>query len=335
MDILPGTYSLISRAACRTRSALVRKGIVFQRRAPIPVVSVGNLTVGGSEKTPLVMEILAFLESRGMRAAMVSRGYKGRWERTGGVLSDGDRLLGGWRESGDEPFMIAARFPRAGVYVGKHRFQSCLAAAAAGFEAVVLDDGFQHLKLARDIDIVLHDPASQGPFREGFSALRRADILLLKHSDPSAAAALQARFPALAVHEYAVEVKGLEVLGGSGVLPPDSLRGRRVSAFCGIARPSRFFETLEVLGLRIEARTAFSDHFNYPDPAIARLAAGAEAARSEAFITTEKDAVKLLGRREGFGRIPVYVLRIGLALPAAFFAEIERILQSRKGAAHV
>jgi tetraacyldisaccharide 4'-kinase len=369
MDILPGTYSLISRAAGRVKSALVRAGILSRRRAPIPVMSVGNLTVGGSEKTPLVMEILAFLEGRGTRAALVSRGYKGSWEQTGGILSDGTRLLGGWRESGDEPFMIAARFPGTGVYLGKHRFRSCLTAAAAGFEVAVLDDGFQHLKLARDLDIVIHDPASRSPFREGIPALRRADILLLKNPDPATAAgapgfargsasavlargymprasgelkarpltaaALRAKFPALSVFEYAVEVKGLALLGGGELLPADSLRGRRISAFCGIARPGRFFETLEGLGLTPEVRTAFADHFAYPESAIARLAAGAAAGRTEAFVTTEKDAVKLLGRSEDFGPVPVYVLRIGLALPAAFFAKIEASLPTGKGASRV
>jgi tetraacyldisaccharide 4'-kinase len=335
MDILPGAYSLISRTACRARSALVRAGILAPRRAPIPVVSVGNLTVGGSEKTPLVMEILAFLAGRGTRAALVSRGYKGRWEQSGGTLSDGNRLLGGWRESGDEPYMIASRFPRAGVYLGKHRYSSCLAAAAAGFEIAVLDDGFQHVKLARDLDIVIHDPASRAPFREGFSALRRADVLLLKHPEASSVAAIRKRFPRLAVFEYAVEVKGLTSLAGGELLPTDTLRGRSISAFCGIARPHRFFETLESLGLGPEIRTAFPDHFDYPESALARLAAEGAAGPSDAFVTTEKDAVKLRGRNGGLGPVPVYVLRIGLALPTGFFAAIEGFIRSRKGAAGV
>jgi tetraacyldisaccharide 4'-kinase len=277
-------------------------------------VSVGNLTVGGSEKTPLVMEILAFLAGRGTRAALVSRGYKGRWEQSGGTLSDGNRLLGGWRESGDEPYMIASRFPRAGVYLGKHRYSSCLAAAA---------------------DIVIHDPASRAPFREGFSALRRADVLLLKHPEASSVAAIRKRFPRLAVFEYAVEVKGLTSLAGGELLPTDTLRGRSISAFCGIARPHRFFETLESLGLGPEIRTAFPDHFDYPESALARLAAEGAAGPSDAFVTTEKDAVKLRGRNGGLEPVPVYVLRIGLALPTGLFAAIEGLIRSRKGGAGV
>jgi tetraacyldisaccharide 4'-kinase len=333
MQILSGAYSLISRAACRAKSALVRTGAITARRAPLPVLSVGNLTVGGSEKTPLVMEIMAHLESRGIRPALVSRGYRGLWEKSGGILSDGARLLGGWRESGDEPFMIALRFPKAGIYLGKHRYKSCLAAAAAGFEAVVLDDGFQHVKLARDLDIVIHDPASRAPLREGPAALRRAGALLLKGSDPAAADRFRARFPALPVFEYAVAVKGLVLLEGGAIVAVDTLRGRRISAFCGIARPERFFAALEGLGLAPEVRTSFPDHFAYPDIALTRIATAVRG--TEAIVVTEKDAVKLRGRSAALGGAPVFALRIGLALPDAFFALVVRAAASRKAAADV
>jgi len=322
MNILLGAYSLVSRTACRAKYALVKANIRSVRRAPLPVLSVGNLTVGGSEKTPLVMEILAFLERRGIRPALVSRGYKGSWEKTGGVLSDGTRLFGGWEEAGDEPCLIARRFPKAGIYVGKHRTRSCLAASEAGFGAVVLDDGFQHIGLARYLDIVLHDPASRAPLREGLPALRRAGILLLKMGHRADASAFAARFPTLDVFEYAVVVKDLSLLGDDEVLPPGALVGDDLSAFCGIARPGRFFDLLRGLRLGPVIRTEFPDHFPYPDAALEKLAADAVARRVKAFVTTEKDAVKLLDRTAFFRGIPVYVLRIGLDLPEAFFEKI-------------
>jgi len=322
MNILMGAYSLVSRAACRGKYAMVKAGLRSVHRAPLPVISVGNLTVGGSEKTPLVMEILAFLERRGIRPALVSRGYKGSWEKTGGVLSDGVRLFGGWEEAGDEPRLIAQRFPQAGVYVGKHRSRSCLAASEAGFDAVVLDDGFQHIRLARDLDIVLHDPASRTPLRESLPALRRAGILLLKMGSRTDAAAFATRFSTLSVFEYTVAVKGLSLLGDEKVLTPTALAGRNFSAFCGIARPGRFFDLLRGLKLDPILRTEFPDHFPYPHPALEKLSAEAGARRAEAFVTTEKDAVKLLGRTAFFRDVPVYVLRIGLNLPDAFFEKI-------------
>jgi hypothetical protein len=130
--VLLGTYSLISRAVCRLKAGLVRVRILKRRTPPLPVISVGNLTCGGSVKTPLAMELIGFLESLGFKPALVSRGYKSRWERRGGILSDGRTLSGGWKEAGDEPVLIATRFPRAGVFVGRHRLASCLKARDLG-----------------------------------------------------------------------------------------------------------------------------------------------------------------------------------------------------------
>jgi tetraacyldisaccharide 4'-kinase len=326
MNILMGAYSLVSRAACRAKYALVKAGVRNVYHAPLPVISVGNLTMGGSGKTPLVMEILTFLERRGVRPALVARGYKGSWEKLGGVVSDGTRYYGNWQEAGDEPCLIARRFPQAGVYVGKHRYRSCLAAAEAGFDAVVLDDGFQHIRLARDLDIVLHDPASRAPLREGLPSLRRAGILLLKMGSRADADAFAARFPTLDVFEYTVAVKGLSLLGDEKILSPAALSGRDISAFCGIARPGRFFELLRGLRLGPLVRTEYPDHYPYPEAALQKLSAEAAARRAEAFITTEKDAVKLLGRTAAFRGVPVYILRIGLDLPDAFFEKIAGVL---------
>jgi tetraacyldisaccharide 4'-kinase len=181
MNPLLGVYSMASRAACRLAVARIRAGLIRRRRAPLPVVSVGNLTLGGSEKTPLVMELLGRIPEFGLRPALVTRGYRGRWERGGGVVSDGKTLFAGSEEAGDEPFMAARRFPRVGVFVGKDRYRSCLKAKDLGFDVAILDDGFQHFWLGRDLDIVLHDPRGRGvAFREGIPALKRADFLLLK-----------------------------------------------------------------------------------------------------------------------------------------------------------
>ena len=160
-------FSPISRLACRTKDVLYRHGILKARKAPLPTISVGNLSFGGTEKTPLAMELIAHLVRMGHRPAFVSRGYRGSWERTGGILSDGTALLGTWKEGGDEPFMVAKRFPKAGVFVGKDRLASCLKAREMGFTAIVLDDAFQHRRLARDLDIVLVNPAEARPLREG------------------------------------------------------------------------------------------------------------------------------------------------------------------------
>ena len=148
-------YSFFSRPLSRIKNSLYDRGVLKPRRAPLPVISVGNISLGGTEKTPLAMELLSQLVALGRRPALISRGYKGRWEKRGGVLSDGRAILGTWQDGGDEPYLIARSFPTVGVYVGKERLTSCRRAAEAGFDIAVLDDGFQHRRLARDLDIVL------------------------------------------------------------------------------------------------------------------------------------------------------------------------------------
>jgi len=322
MAILLGLYSLISRAVCRIKTVLFKTGIRRRREAPLPVISVGNLTLGGSEKTPLAMELLTHFLGLGRRPALVTRGYRGRWEQEGGVLSDGQALRGGWEEAGDEPYMIARHIPRAGVFVGQNRYRSCLKAKEMGFDLAVLDDGFQHLKLGRDVDIVLYDPAAEGGRREGPSALGRADIILVKKGGEAALRRIRQRFSA-AAFEYGVVPRGLRLLETGEPIAAGGLKGKRILAFCGIARPERFFSLLVESGLPPQTKMPFPDHFSYPPPSLDRIAAAGERDRIEALLTTEKDAVKLLGRTWAFASTPLYVLEVGLDLPPAFFEKID------------
>jgi len=325
MAILLGLYSLISRAVCRIKTVLFKTGIRRRREAPLPVISVGNLTLGGSEKTPLAMELLAHFLGLGRRPALVTRGYMGRWEKGGGVLSDGQALRGGWEEAGDEPYMIARHIPRAGVFVGKNRYRSCLKAKEMGFDLAVLDDGFQHLKLGRNVDIVLFDPTDEDGRREGPSALGRADIILVKKGGEAALRRIRQRFSA-AAFEYAVVPRGLRLLETGEPIAAGVLKGKRILAFCGIARPERFFSLLVENGLPPQTKMPFPDHFSYPPPSLDRIAAAGERDRIEALLTTEKDAVKLLGRTWAFASTPLYVLDVGLDLPPAFFEKISASL---------
>ena len=327
MTILYSFYSLISGTACWIKNRLVKYGIITQRKAPLPVISVGNLILGGSEKTPLVMELLSYLEGLGLRPAIVSRGYKGQWEKEGGILSDGKALYGGWEEAGDEPYMAAHRFPRAGVFIGNDRYRSCLKAREMGFQVALLDDGFQHLKLARCLDIVLHDPEARGPRREALSSLRRADILLLKKDRGKATfQKIRRKFSTLPVFEYGVVSRGLRLLETNERFPPDILKEKKILAFCGIARPERFFALLEEYGIQAQTRMIFPDHFSYPARALDKIVSACVSLKPEALVTTEKDALKILGRTEPLAAMPIYVLDIGLDLPPAFFEKVRAIL---------
>jgi tetraacyldisaccharide 4'-kinase len=166
MKILVLVFSLFSRFVSRIKNFLYDVNILKPKRAPLPVISVGSIFLGGTEKTPLAMEILGWLLERGRRPALVSRGYRGQWEKEGGLVSNGAGLFASWEQSGDEPLMVARAIPRAGVFVGKDRLDSCRRAKDMGFEIAVLDDGFQHRRLGRDLDIVIFSPRERTALRD-------------------------------------------------------------------------------------------------------------------------------------------------------------------------
>ncbi len=306
-------YSLISRLICRLRDILYRLGVLRAARPPLPVVCVGNISLGGSGKTPLVIEIASSLAAAGRKPAVVSRGYRGAWEKTGGVLSEGRRLLGSWREAGDEPVLIAERVPAAGVFVGRDRLASCRLAATRGFDVAVLDDGFQHRRLARDLDIVLYDPAERLALRESPAALRRASAIVIPSETPERARRrLRARLGAIPLFSAAVRPRGFVDLRSDETLPPAAFRGRRVVAFCAIARPGRFYDLLAELGAEIADFLVFPDHHDYPEASLERILAARDATDAAACLTTEKDAVKLVERGSFAAAGRVFALRIGI-----------------------
>jgi tetraacyldisaccharide 4'-kinase len=191
----------------------------------------------------------------------------------------------------------------------------------------VLDDGFQHLRLRRDLDIVLYDPGARAPLREGPSALRKADVVLVKSGSRKSLP----RFGRAVQFEYTVREQGIVHLEGGPERPLSGLRGRRVFAFCGIARPERFFALIESAGVPPAGRSVFPDHFDYPDRALARLAAEARAAGCAVLLTTEKDAVKIRERRALLSGFEACVLRIGLTLPAGFHERVRTAVEAAPG----
>ncbi len=319
-------FSLLYRMGCQLRKALYDTGVFSSAKAPIPVLSVGSLGFGGSEKTPLALELLQFLLKMGLKSALVTRGYRGRWERKGGILSVGKGLLGGWRDSGDEAFMIARNLPQAGVYVGKNRLISCRRAQEAGFEVAVLDDGFQHLQLERDLDLVLLDPREKTRLRESFAALKRAHVILLKAGvTDSKRENLKRRYPHARIFVYRVVDRGLYSAHDHQPADPDALAERSILAFCGIARPERFFTLLQSRGLDPVRSLVFADHHPYPPTSLTRIRAALSAARAEAVVTTEKDSIKL-GAHGLAGAVPVYYVKIGLEMDGVFWDHISKFL---------
>lgn len=263
------------------------------RRLRFPVVSIGNLSTGGAGKTPLTIALAKALARRGLPVDVLSRGYGRRGQRPARVDPDGTAA-----EFGDEPLLIA-RQTGVPVYVAGQRYGAGLLAEAeapAGVSSVnlpavhLLDDGFQHRQLYRDVDILLLDSRDwlgdgllpAGNLREPAEAARRATVIAIPAPDgaPELEDALRAwgfEGPVWRLHRK-MEVP---VVNGS------------VAAFCGIARPEQFFAGLEAAGLHIAARLAFPDHHRYIAPDLKRLVTAARKTGATAFITTEKDQVRL------------------------------------------
>jgi len=302
--------------------------ILRPEKAPLTVISIGNIVFGGTGKTPLAMNLISFLNEHGFKPALISRGYKGRWEKKGGVLSNGKGLLGTWMDSGDEPFMVAQDIPQAGVLIWKNRLKSCITAKNLSFAPAVLDDGFQHRRLHRDLDIVLFDPSEKLPLREPVSSLKRAHILLLKKgSRIQRKKRMKNLIPQTATFEYDVIPKDFISLKGKEMIPEEEIKGKQILAFCGIARPQRFSSVLQEKGLKIVSFLKFPDHHPYPSSSLKKIIEKYEKTKAEALITTEKDAVKI-SDFEGFKKIPVYYLKIDIRLEEEFYNKVLSLLQS-------
>lgn len=226
------------------RRWLYRAGILKAQRLPVPVISVGNITMGGAGKTPLVIAIARALSAGGLNVGVLTRGYGRKGE--GGRVDDPDPA-----RYGDEPVLIKKHAPKVSVIVGANRYEN---AQRYPCDVYILDDGFQHLQIARDLDIVIDAP---GRFhRESRAALRHADIVLQRNLKLSI---------------------------------PDSLRGKRVFAFSGLADNRQFFDALKQSGLNVVGVRGFGDHHEYTTAEIAEI----RETNADAIVTTEKDAVKI------------------------------------------
>lgn len=331
MNALVLIFSLFSRFACSIKNLFYDLRLLQPARAPLPVISVGSIALGGTEKTPLAIEILDWLLKKGNRPALVSRGYKGKWEKQGGVVSNGKIILATWKEAGDEPFMAAQAIPKAGVFVGKNRLASCRRAVDLGFDIAVLDDGFQHRRLGRDLDIVLSPPPQTISLREPRSSMKRADLILVKSIPPMHGPNPTPRSsPApKKIFFYTVAPGGFFQIFARKPIPPEELTQKKLFAFCGIARPERFLSLLCAAGMRVVSFLLFPDHHPYPDSSLEKIIKKLKTTGAEAAITTEKDAVKILDRPHLFGNIPVYYSKICVHVELEFFASLASFLENK------
>ena len=323
--------SVVYALAVRAKSWCYARGVFRARRLPGTVVSVGNLTLGGTGKTPVVLAIAERFARDGKHVAILTRGYRGT----------ADAGAGGIPQS-DEVALLRERLAgKVQLGVGADRYKNGMVLAKHGADWFVLDDGFQHLKLARDANIVLVDATNPfgggmvlpaGRLREPLSALRRADIVVVTRSvqAPSPAAESIIRrhtncpiFYASMLLEGVLRIPRLDVS-----LPPQDCSKAGFFAFCGIGNPHAFFEDLRSWGFQVIGQRSFADHHVYTAREAAQIEEAAAACGADALLCTEKDVWNL--RSVQFKALPAFCCRISLDLPENFWNCIADAVQHRK-----
>jgi len=300
--------SAIFGAGVALRNALYDRGVFKVRKLARPVVSIGNISVGGTGKTPFVIALGELLQQQGIEFDVLSRGYGRRSTEIAVVDPNGTP-----EQFGDEPLLIARKL-RAPVIVGADRYQAgLLTEKRFSSKLHLLDDGFQHRRLHRDFDIVLLPAEDQrgtllptGRLREPLSALKRADAVVLPDSNETP---LQAKSVWRVRRQMEIAADG------------------RLIAFCGIARPWQFFDALKAARQEIAGTLVFSDHHRYAQRDIDRLLALKKQTSAAGFVTTEKDVINLGALSAQLQPLRSAVLRIDLELHDAVMAELLKTLK--------
>ncbi len=336
-------WAMLTPAAALYAGALTVRARWWRTKsssAGATTISVGNLTVGGNGKTPFTLFLASRMRARGLAVAIVSRGWRRTIDRGNPVLvADGTRCLMSPREAGDEPVMMAKSFAGP-IAVARRRIDAIRLLCAHGhFDAFILDDGFQHLRLRRDLDLLLINAARgfgngwvlpAGPLRERRAAIARADAIVLIDSGSPCAGALSAADLALPGHvpifRAAIRARALVHADAAGWHEsPLALSGRRVVAVSGLADPAGFHAMLRELGATIAATLEFPDHHDYTAYDFENLLAVARGA--DLIVTTEKDLVKLeLFPAPG---VSLYALRLEVSMDSSDEARLFALVAAR------
>lgn len=309
--------SILYGAAARLRAWSYRVGILHQRRLHRVVISVGNLTVGGTGKTPMVVWLAQRFVASGKKTAVLSRGYRPLPQSS--RVAGARKLPEGWN---DEAALLRNRLEdKVEIGVGANRFAKGRELESRGVECFILDDGFQHLQLARDLDIVLLDATNPfggghllpaGRLREPISALRRAGIIVITRSEhaPATEPIIRRHTPA-PIFYARTELLGIETYSRASNAennqPTDT---HKCFAFCGIGNPSAFFDDLTKWGIRLAGHATFRDHHLYTHADLSDLESRALTAGADALLCTEKDIQDLTPLRTN--RLPIFFCKIVL-----------------------
>lgn len=315
------------------RNLLYDQGVKRSYQSTIPVISVGNITAGGTGKTPVVDFLVKFFLSEGKRPVVISRGYGGSFSGDVGIVSDGDGVQMSASVAGDEPVLLATRNSGCSVLIAKKRVDGVKLAERNNLaDLVILDDGFQHRALKRDADIVLLDahrpvgngwPLPAGNLREIKSGVKRADLILRTKCKYSETSVSQGQ---TTYNSHYQLTENIVCLDGSSI-HINELASRKVLAFSGIANPEQFFTDLENMGMVLHETIALVDHVDYSDDAVIERLRSCSG-RNDVMITTEKDAVKL---ESGMFELSCYYVPIEITIDGSddFTEKLNKLLWSR------
>jgi len=339
-------FSRLYRAVIQTRHLLYAKGLFRHHTLGCQVISVGNLTVGGTGKTPVVEVFARELQREGRKVAILSRGYKKTEPsfarrmtdyiffagllRPPRVVSDGQKLLLDSAMSGDEPYMLASNLPDVCVLVDKDRVKSGrYAINKLGCDTLILDDGFQYLSLRPRVQVVLVDRTNpfgnehvlpRGILREPIKNIKRADFVFITKSDRPDNDELKARLRSLNPRAEIIECrhspKSLVDVAGRGRRELDWLKGKRIAALSGIAAPAGFERELQRLGAKLVARFRYADHHRYGQQEVIDIINRSRQLGAHAIVTTEKDAVRFpkIDRCD----VRIYFLRVDIEIVSGY-----------------
>lgn len=324
LEFLLKMISVAYGGSLKLRQNFFNREILQTKQLPCPVISVGNLTVGGTGKTPVTMYVSRLFQQSGYQVVVVSRGYKGRAEKRGAVVSDGGTVLLGPADAGDEPYMMAKKLESVPIVVGRNRFKAgMLAVKHFTPDVIILDDAFQHWSLFRDIDLVLLDCRRpfgnqhllpRGTLREPISALMRSDAVIMTRLNRVSASereSLRAKlkrylpgkpvFGAFYVPNIQKPFQGTmeKIYKKSGTFSTyssESLHGCRVFVFSGLADNQDFLQTVKSFKCVVKGAIEFPDHHSYSDMDAEYIIRLAKRAKADYLVTSEKDYVRIAHR---------------------------------------
>ncbi len=318
--------SLVYGGLVFLRNRFYDKGYLKTKELACKVISVGNITVGGSGKTPMTLFLAKYFLDKGLKPVILSRGYKGNIKGVG-VVTDGKKIFLGPEESGDEPYLMATKIKGVPIIVSKDRFKGgSLAVEVFSPDVIILDDGFQHRRLKRDLNIVLVDSVRnfgneylvpRGILREPVKSLARADLMMVKGIDEAKDGGFNK-----SIVKFSYKPEGLFAGNSGNEETVDFLSGRNVVTVSAIAEPRSFVATVEKLGAVVKDNLIYVDHYDYEEGDLEEINKIASKSNS-LIVTTEKDYVKLNGLSGSLKN--VLVLKVEVNIDSGFDKLEEKI----------